>query len=150
MGASRAVNPEIASADTSVAYEGQIAGDLVRRVLIVSPAVLLVAGLVSGVNGLISAAIGLVLVSLNFLASARLITFTARRSPGAVMGVVLGGYLVRLGLLFGIALALDTVSWIDIGVLLLTVAVVHLALLTWESRHVSLTLSYPGLKPGRP
>jgi hypothetical protein len=150
MGASHAVNPEIASADRSVPYEGQIAGDLVRRVLIVSPAVLLVAGLVSGVNGLISAAIGLVLVSLNFLASARLITYTARRSPGAVMGVVLGGYIVRLGILFGIALALDTVSWIDTAVLLLTVAVVHLALLTWESRHVSLTLGYPGLKPGRP
>ena len=150
MGATHAVNPEIASADRSVAYEGQIAGDLVRRVLIVSPAVLLVAGLVSGVDGLISAAIGLVLVSLNFLASAALITYTARRSPGAVMGVVLGGYIVRLGILFGIALALDTVSFIDIAVLLLTVAVVHLALLTWESRHVSLTLGYPGLKPGRP
>ena len=52
MGATHAVNPEIASADPSVAYEGQIAGDLVRRVLIVSPAVLLVAGLVSGVDGL--------------------------------------------------------------------------------------------------
>jgi hypothetical protein len=143
------VNQEIASADPTVAYEGQIAGDLVKRVLIVSPAVLLVAGLVSGVDGLVSAAIGLVLVSLNFLASAWLITYTARRSPGAVMGVVLGGYIVRLGLLFGIALALDTVSWIDIGVLLLTIAVVHLSLLTWETRHVSLTLAYPGLKPGK-
>ena len=137
------------SADPDVAYEGQVAGDLVRRVLIVSPAVLLVAGIVSGVDGVLSAAIGLVLVSLNFLVSAKLITYTARRSPGAVMGVVLGGYIVRLGVLFGIALALDTVSWIDIGVLLLTVAVVHLALLTWESRHVSLSLGYPGLKPGR-
>jgi hypothetical protein len=137
------------SADPNVSYEGQVAGDLVRRVLMVSPAVLIVAGIVSGVDGLLSAAIGLVLVSLNFLASARLITYTARRSPGAVMGVVLGGYIVRLGLLFGIAFALDTVSWIDIGVLLLTVAVVHLALLTWESRHVSLSLGYPGLKPGR-
>jgi hypothetical protein len=137
------------SADPDVSYEGQVAGDLVRRVLIVSPAVILVAALVSGVDGVVSAAIGLVLVSLNFLASAKLITYTARRSPGAVMGVVLGGYIVRLGVLFGIAFALDTVSWIDIGVLLLTVAVVHLALLTWESRHVSLTLGYPGLKPGR-
>jgi hypothetical protein len=145
MGATHAVN----SADPSVSYEGQIAGDLVRRVLIVSPAVLLVAGIVSGVDGLVSAVIGLVLVSLNFLASAWLITYTARRSPRAVMGVVLGGYIVRLGILFGIALALDTISWIDIGVLLLTVAVVHLALLTWESRHVSLSLTYPGLKPGR-
>jgi hypothetical protein len=137
------------SADPNVSYEGQVAGDLVRRVLMVSPAVLIVAVIVSGVDGLLSAAIGLVLVSLNFLASARLITYTARRSPGAVMGVVLGGYIVRLGVLFGIAFALDTVSWIDIGVLLLTVAVVHLALLTWESRHVSLSLGYPGLKPGR-
>ena len=139
----------LSSADPTVSYEGQVAGDLVRRVLIVSPAVILVAALVSGVDGVISAAIGLVLVSLNFLVSAKLITYTARRSPGAVMGVVLGGYIVRLGVLFGIALALDTVSWIDIGVLLLTVAVVHLALLTWESRHVSLTLGFPGLKPGR-
>lgn len=137
------------SADPDVSYEGQIAGDLVRRVLIVSPAVVLVAALVSGVDGVLSAAIGLVLVSLNFLVSAKLITYTARRSPGAVMGVVLGGYIVRLGVLFAIALALDTVSWIDIGVLLLTVAVVHLALLTWESRHVSLSLGFPGLKPGR-
>ncbi len=145
MGPTHAVN----SADPSVSYEGQVAGDLVRRVLIVSPAVLILAAVVSGVDGVLSAAIGLVLVSLNFLASAKLITYTARRSPGAVMGVVLGGYIVRLGVLFGIALALDTISWIDIGVLLLTVAVVHLALLTWESRHVSLTLGYPGLKPGR-
>lgn len=140
---------ELASADTSTAYEGQIAGDLVRRVLLVSPVALVVGGLVSGIGGVASAAIGLVLVSLNFLASARLITWTARRSPGAVMGVVLGGYLVRLGILFGIAFALDTVSWIDIAVLLLTIAVVHLVLLTWEWRHVSLTVSYPGLKPGR-
>ena len=148
MGTTRTVNSDNA-ADPDVSYEGQVAGDLVRRVLIVSPAVLVVAALVSGVDGVLSAAIGLVLVSLNFLASAKLITFTARRSPGAVMGVVLGGYIVRLGVLFGIALALDTISWIDIGVLLLTVAVVHLALLTWESRHVSLSLGYPGLKPGR-
>jgi hypothetical protein len=130
-------------------YEGEIAGDLARRVLLVSPLVLLVAGIVSGVDGLLSATIGLVLVALNFLASARLITWAARISPGAVMGAVLGGYIVRLGVLFGIAFALDTISWIDIGVLLLTIAVVHLALLTWETRHVSLTLGYPGLKPGR-
>jgi hypothetical protein len=132
------------------AYEGQIARDLARRVLIVSPAALLFGVLVSGVGGLVSAAIGLVLVALNFLASARLITFTARRSPGAVMGVVLGGYIVRLGILFAIAFALDAISWVDVGVLVLTIAVVHLVLLTWEMRHVSLTLGYPGLKPGRP
>jgi hypothetical protein len=131
------------------AYEGQIAGDLVRRLLIVSPLVLLVAGVVRGVDGLLSAAIGLVLVGVNFLVAARLISYTARRSPGAVMGVVLGGYIVRIGILFGIALALENVSWVDVPVLVLTIAIVHLALLTWEMRHVSLTLGFPGLKPGR-
>ena len=137
------------SANTDPAYEGQIAGDLVRRLLIVSPAVLLVAGVVRGVDGLVSAAIGLMLVGANFLVAARLISYTARRSPGAVMGVVLGGYIVRIGLLFAIALALEHVSWVDIPVLVLTIAIVHLALLTWEMRHVSLTLGFPGLKPGR-
>jgi hypothetical protein len=139
----------VATNDIDTAYEGQVAGDLVRRLLIVAPAVLLIAGVVRGVDGVASAAIGLVLVGANFLVAARLISYTARRSPGAVMGVVLGGYIVRLGLLFAIALALENVSWVDIPVLVLTIAIVHLALLTWEMRHVSLTLGFPGLKPGR-
>jgi len=142
VGATHAVTPP-------VAYEGEIARDLVRRVLLVAPLVLLVAGVFRGVDGLISALIGLVLVSLNFLVSARLITWVAQRSPGAVMGVMLGGFFVRIGVLFGIALALEQVSWIDVPVLVLTIAVVHLALLTWETRHVSLTLGAPGLKPGK-
>ena len=144
MGATHAVNP----ANPPVAYEGEIARDLVRRMLLVAPVVLLVAGVFRGLEGLVSAAIGLVLVALNFLASARSITWVAQRSPGAVMGVMLGGFIVRIGILFGVALALENVSWVDIPVLVLTVAVVHISLLTWETRHVSLTLGAPGLKPG--
>jgi hypothetical protein len=131
------------------AYEGEVARDLVRRMLLVSPVVLLAAGVLRGVEGLVSALIGLVLVALNFLASARLITWVAQRSPGAVMGFVLGGFLVRIGILFGIALALEQVSWVDVPVLVLTIAITHIALLTWETRHVSLTLGAPGLKPGK-
>jgi len=144
VGATHAVNP----ANPPVAYEGEVARDLVRRMLLVAPVVLLVAGVFRGLEGLVSAAIGLVLVALNFLASARLITWVAQRSPGAVMGVMLGGFIVRIGILFGVALALENVSWVDIPVLVLTVAVVHISLLTWETRHVSLTLGAPGLKPG--
>jgi hypothetical protein len=117
--------------------------------LMVSPAVLLVAAAFRGVDGVVSAAIGLVLVAANFLVAARVVSATARKSPGAVMGVVLGGYIVRLGVLFGIVLALENVSWIDVPVLVLTIAVVHLSLLAWETRHVSLTLGAPGLKPAR-
>jgi hypothetical protein len=130
-------------------YEGEVARDLARRVLLVAPIVILSAGIFRGVDGVVSAVIGLVLVALNFLAAARLITWAARYSSSAVMGVVLGGYIVRIGLLFALALALEHVAWIDLPVLLLTIAVVHLALLMWETRHVSLTLGAPGLKPGR-
>jgi hypothetical protein len=116
----------------------------------VAPVVFVVALLARGGDGLASAAIGLALVALNFLVSARLITIAARRSAGAVMGMVLGGYVVRIGVLFAIVLALGNLSFVDTPVLVLTIAVVHLALLTWESRYVSLSLGFPGLKPGRP
>ena len=131
-------------------YEGEVAADLVRRLLIVAPVVAVVALIARGGDGLASAAIGLALVALNFWVSARLITVAARRSPGAVMGMVLGGYVVRLGVLFAIVLALGNLSFVDVPVLVLTIAVVHLTLLTWESRYVSLSLGFPGLKPGPP
>lgn len=131
------------------AYEGEVARDLARRALLVSPVPIVVGALFGGVDGAVSAAIGLILVAVNFLVAARIVTWTAQRSPGAVMGVMMGGYLVRMAALFGIALALGEVSFINLPVLLITVAVVHLVLLTWETRHVSLTLGAPGLKPGR-
>ena len=132
------------------AYEGEVARDLARRALIVAPLPIVLGAIFAGVDGAVSAVIGLVLVAANFLVAARIITWTARRSPGAVMSVVLGGYLVRMAVLFGIALALGEVSFINLPVLLLTIAVVHLALLVWETRHVSLSLGAPGLKPGTP
>ena len=142
MGTSQAI-------DATHAYEGEVARDLVKRVLIVSPLVLLIAALWAGGEGVISAAIGLALVAANFLVSARAISFTAQRSPGAVMGVVMASYLVRMAVLFGIALLLGELSWINLPVLVVTIAVVHLALLAWETRFVSLSLAAPGLKPGR-
>ena len=142
MGTSQAV-------DATQAYEGEVARDLVKRVLIVSPLVLLIAALWAGGEGVISAAIGLALVAANFLVSARAISFTAQRSPGAVMSVVMASYLVRMAVLFGIAILLGELSWINLPVLVVTIAVVHLALLAWETRFVSLSLAAPGLKPGR-
>ena len=53
----------------------------------------------SPLDGAISAAIGLVLVATNFLVGARIISWTAQRSPGAVMGAVMGGYLARMAAL---------------------------------------------------
>jgi hypothetical protein len=138
-----------AQAPDVTAYEGEVARDLARRVLIVAPLAVAIGAIVAGVDGAISAAIGLALVAANFVVAARVVSWTARRSPGAVMGVVMGGYLVRMAVLFGIALALGELAFINLPVLVITVAVVHLALLAWETRHVSLSLAAPGLKPGR-
>ena len=128
-------------------YESQVAGDLARRALLVAPAVVIVAGLVRGVDGAASALVGLALVALNFLLAARLIGWAAGKSIGAVYGTVMGGYVVRLGALLGIVIGLERVSWIDVPVLVITIAVTHLALLVWEMRYVSLSLAAPGLKP---
>ena len=131
------------------AYEGEVARDLARRALLIAPLPIILGAVFAGVDGAVSAAIGLVLVAANFIVAARLVTWTAQRSPGAVMGVVLGGYIVRMAVLFGIALALGQLSFINLPVLVLTIAVVHLVLLAGETRHVSLSLASPGHKPGR-
>jgi len=137
-----------ASGSRPAAHERRIAGHLAWHALVVAPAVILVAGLLRGVAGALSAAIGLALVALNFLVSARLIAWAAETSPSFVQGAVLGGFVIRLGVLSGIVLLLDQLAFVDVAVLVLTIAVTHLALLTWETRSVSLTLAAPGLKPG--
>jgi len=137
-----------ATAAVPVAYESEIAGHLARHALLVAPAVVLIGGIAAGVDGAISAAIALVIVALNFLVSARLIAWGAARGPSFVQGAVLGGFLVRLLVITGLVLLLNQLAFIDVMVLVLTIAVTHLALLVWETRYVSLTLAAPGLKPG--
>ncbi len=131
------------------AAEGAVARDLARRALLVTPLVLIGTGVLWGTAGATAAAIGLALVALNFLASATVIGWAAQRSQAAVLGSVLGGYIVRLGVILGVVLALQSASWVNIPVLVVTIAVTHLALVTWELRYVSFSLAAPGLKPGR-
>jgi hypothetical protein len=141
--------PGVAAAPSGAgpAYESQVAVDLARRAAIVGPVVVLALGLARGVDGAGSAAIGLILVALNFLLAARLVAWAAGKSIGTVYGTVMGGYVLRLGALLGIVIGLERVAWIDVPVLVITIAVSHLALLVWEMRYVSLSLAAPGLKP---
>jgi hypothetical protein len=39
--------------------------------------------------------------------------------------------------------------WVATAPLAITIVVTHLGLLFWETRHVSASLAYPGLKPRR-
>ncbi len=131
-------------------YESQVAADLARRAAMVAPVVVVALGLARGLDGAASALVGLALVALNFLLAARLVGWAAGKSIAAVYGTVMGGYVLRLGALLGIVVLLERVPWIDVPVLVITIAVTHLALLVWEMRYVSLSLAAPGLKPAAP
>ena len=131
----------------SPAVERDIAFDLVKHGLLLAPVVILVAGIVSGWDGTASAAIAFGIVCLNFTLAAVSVGWAARISPVAVGGVALGGYVVRLGLILLALVLLRHVSWIVLPWLGFTLVGAHLALLTWETRYVSLQLAAPGLRP---
>lgn len=131
------------------AVEAQVAGDMVRRALPVAPLVVLVAGVVWGADGAASAAYAIALVLLNFALSAALLTVGARISLAVLMAAALFGYLLRLGLITLAVLLVKDQSWVDLVPLGLTLIVTHLGLLVWETRNVSASLAFPGLKPSK-
>lgn len=129
--------------------ERQIAFDMLRRGLPVLP-VLVVAGAIGwGVDGALSSLFGVALVLANLVLSATMLAWAAKRGPAMLMGTALGGFLVRMVLLVvAVALVRDQ-PWLEVVPLGITVLVTHVGLLAWESRHVSASLAYPGLKPRR-
>ena len=137
----------LATAPGGPATESAVARDLAKRGLWVAPVFLVIGGLMGGWAGAASAGVGLVLVCVNFLVAAALMTVAARISLAALMGAVLGGYIVRLAGITGVIIALRHVPWFHRGAFAVTLLVTHLGLLIWETRHVSMSLAYPGLKP---
>ena len=137
----------IATRDDGPAVEMDIARDLVRHALPLAPVLIILSGAVWGWAGAVSAAFAVLLVVVNFLLAAVLMAWSARISLGLMMGVVLGGYLVRLALLFLAVYAIKDLWWFEPWPLGLTLIVTHLGLLIWETRYVSASLAFPGLKP---
>ena len=127
--------------------ERDIANDLIKRGLMVLPALLLVFGATHGFNGVLSSAFGLGLVLVNFAFAAALLTYTARISLSLMMAAVLGGYVVRLGLITAAVIGARNLSWVEMVPLGITIIVSHLGLLFWETKYVSASLAFPGLKP---
>ncbi|MGH9185719.1 MAG: ATP synthase subunit I, partial [Acidimicrobiales bacterium] len=74
--------------------------------------------------------------------------WAARRSPATVMAVALGGFAVRMALVWLLIFLVRDQAWVDLTALAVTILVTHLGLLFWETRFVSATLAFPGLKPG--
>ncbi len=129
------------------APEREVATDLFRRGVLISPLLLVLCLIFSGLGGLACGAIALGIVLAYFLAGAWVIEWAVRISPQLLMGAVLGGFIIRMGVITGVVLPIRNANWVEIipfaGVLIF----LHLGLLIWEMRYVSATLSYPGLKP---
>jgi hypothetical protein len=136
-----------AVAQPAAQAEWEMATDMVRRGLPAAPLVLALAAAGWGVNGSLSAAFGLVLVLANLLVAAALMGWGGRRSLGVLATVAVGGFAVRVALVTFAVWAVKDQAWVELVPLGVTILVTQLGLLWWETRHVSLTLAYPGLKP---
>jgi hypothetical protein len=129
--------------------EVEIAHDMVRRALPVAPVLVLACGLIWGVDGALSSAYGIALVLVNFLLAAALLAWAARISPVMLMAATLGGFLLRMTLIVVAVMLVHHASWAVMAPMLITILVTHVGLLMWETRYVSLSLAYPGLKPAK-
>jgi hypothetical protein len=140
--------PPVDNPPLGPAVELEVARDMVRRALPFVPVPLALAAAGWGVDGALSAGYAVVLVVANLLLSAALMAWAARRSLALLGAAALFGYLVRLGLVAGAVLAVRSQGWVELWPLALTLVVTHLGLLAWETRYVSASLAFPGLKPG--
>lgn len=127
--------------------ERQVAFDMIRRSLPAIPVLLALAGAFWGLHGAISAGYAVLLVLANFALSALMLGWAARLSLAVLMGTALFGYLLRLGLVSVAVLVVKDAPWMELVPLGLTIIVTHLGLLIWETRYVSASLAFPGLKP---
>lgn len=133
--------------DTGPAPERQVALDLAKRGLLVLPALLLVGFLGWGASGAASVGYAVLLVVVNFLVAAALLGWAARISLGLLMGVSLFGFVFRLGAISAAVLLVSDQAWVEPAPLGITLVVTHLGLLFWETKFVSASLAFPGLKP---
>jgi hypothetical protein len=127
--------------------ETQLAGDMVKRVIPVAPAIVLVAALLDGANGAWSALLAVGVVAANFLLAAVSLSWAARVSPVALMATAFGGFLARMGLVTLVILAVRHTSWISLTTFAITILATHLGLLFWEMKYVGASLAFPGVKP---
>jgi hypothetical protein len=127
--------------------ERTIALDMVRRGALVAPVLIALGAAVWGAGGAASVAYGIGIVLVNLLLSALMLEWAAKRGATVLMGAALGGFLVRMGLATVAILLVRGQSWVEMVPLGIAVLVSSLGLLFWETRYVSATLAFPGLKP---
>jgi len=137
----------IGSSPAAAPVERELVVDIAKRGLVVAPAIIAVAAIARGGGGAASAAFAVAVVLLNLGLSGAALSWAARTSLNLLMVVALGGFLLRMGVLVGVIALVRHQSWVDLPTLAFTLLLTQLGLLFWETRYVSATLAYPGLKP---
>ena len=120
---------------------------MARRAALVAPFVVLAGALGWGTNGALSALYALALVMINFALPPRSSAARRRCRGNFIMMFVLGGFAVRMLFVLGMITLAGQFGWVERVPLGVTVIVAHLGLLVWETRHLSISLAYPALKP---
>jgi hypothetical protein len=129
--------------------QAEIVADMAKRGLWVSP-LLVVAGAIGwGAHGAFSVLLALAIVLINFAASAAVVRKINDLPQSFIQMFVLGGFIVRMAFVLGAITVAGHISWVSKVPLGLAIIVTHLGLLFWETRHISASLAYPGLKPRR-
>lgn len=136
-----------AARDLGPAPERQVATDLIKRGAMALPVALLVGLVFWGTPGLLSVGYAAALIMVNFWVAAVLLGWAARISLGLVMGVALFGFLIRMAVISAAVLLVKDQWWVVPVPLGVTLVVTQLGLLFWETRFVSASLAFPGLKP---
>ncbi|MEY2397565.1 MAG: hypothetical protein QOJ00_739 [Actinomycetota bacterium] len=134
---------------TAVNPQREIVLDMARRGVLVSPVLVGLGALGWGTKGALSVLFALGVVLVNFAASAAVVRKSTELPPSFIMMFVLGGFAIRMMFVLGAITAAGHFSWVAKVPLGLTIVLTHLGLLAWETRHVSNSLAYPGLKPRR-
>jgi len=124
-----------------------IVTDMARRAAIVAPFVVVAAAIGWGINGAASALYALAIVMINFALSGYVVARATTLSRNFIMMFVLGGFVGRMLFVLGAMTLAGRFDWVEKVPLGVTVIVAHLGLLIWESRHLSISLAYPALKP---
>ena len=142
--------PEASGPDETApaAPERAVAFDMVRRSVFFAVPLVVGAAVGWGWSGVASAGLALALVLANLLLGAAAITWGARLGPNAMMAAVLGGYVVRLGIVTAVVLPVRHHGWFDVLPFAVSLLLTHLGLLIVEARHISASAAFPGLKPG--
>jgi len=132
------------------APEVEIARDLARRALPLGAALIVIGAIGWRADGALTSAFAVAVIVVNFLVAAALMAWAARISVTVLMGVTFGGFVLRMAVIALAVFAVKDQSWVVMPLLAFALVGAQLGLLFWETRHISGSMAYPGLKPQFP